>query len=306
MNTNKTVPLMRHNILLLLLPLLYAICGKSAVVPARPDLSDDATVPSGKAVYETADSLEVVRLLNTDPGTNDVLFYARHFIGRPYVAHTLEVSDPERLVVNLRRLDCTTLVETVLALARTRREGGRTFARYLRNLEKIRYRGGQMNGYLSRLHYFSQWWHDNVDKELIVSVELPKHFTAPLFIRNHYMSRHPERYRILAAHPEWTDSIARMEHASNGADGYYLPESRTGMSRHILPCINDGDLVAIVTTKDGLDYSHLGFAVWGTDDKLHLLNASSVHKKVVEETKPLRQYLAGIKSSIGIRIWRLK
>ena len=48
--------------------------------------------------------------------TNFPLHFARLFIGRPYVAHTLEVADPERLVVNTRQLDCTTLVENVTAL----------------------------------------------------------------------------------------------------------------------------------------------------------------------------------------------
>lgn len=257
-------------------------------------------------IYEKADSVEVESLLRAETGTNDVLFYARRFVGRPYVAHTLEMSDPEQLVVNLRAFDCTTLVETVLALARTRREGGKTFAAFLRNLEKFRYRGGKMDGYLSRLHYFSQWWHDNTDKGLIIPVENERYFTAPLVVRNHYMSRHPKRYTMLVAHPEWTDSIAHLERASNGPDGHYLPESRTGLSRAVLSCIHDGDLAAIVTTKDGLDYAHLGFVVWGADGRLHLLNASSVHKKVVEEAKTLQQYLAGIKSSTGIRLWRLQ
>ena len=43
---------------------------------------------------------------------------ARYFVGRPYVASTLE-REPERLVVNLREWDCTTLVESAVALART-------------------------------------------------------------------------------------------------------------------------------------------------------------------------------------------
>ena len=49
-------------------------------------------------------------------GENIPLFFARKFIGIPYVAHTLEVNDDERLVVNTRQLDCTTFVETVTAL----------------------------------------------------------------------------------------------------------------------------------------------------------------------------------------------
>ena len=69
-----------------------------------------------QTLYTQADSARVEALLRENPGENDVLFYARKFIGVPYVAATLEKSDPEQLVVNLRQMDCTTLVETTLAL----------------------------------------------------------------------------------------------------------------------------------------------------------------------------------------------
>ena len=55
------------------------------------------------------------RLLN-DTSLRTSLDFARRLKGRPYVASTLEVADPERLVVNLRGLDCATLVETASAL----------------------------------------------------------------------------------------------------------------------------------------------------------------------------------------------
>lgn len=258
-----------------------------------------------QTIYTRADSIRVVELLRTDPGKNDVLFYARQFLGLPYVGATLEQADPERLVVNLRQLDCTTLVETVWALALTRREGSDRFADYCRNLMRLRYWGGEMNGYLSRLHYFTWWMHDNLRKGLMEEVTDSAHCTAVINVENHYMSAHPGSYRFLKAHPEWVDSIARLEARYNGPDGRYLPEAATALNRRQLSFIHDGDLVAIVTKKDGLDYSHLGFAVWGKDGLLHLLNASSIHHKVVEEPKTLRQYLREHPSSIGIRLFRL-
>lgn len=266
------------------------------------------TVPPllSRAVYTAADSALVVRLLALTPKGNDVLFYARRFKGVPYVGGTLEVADPERLVVNLRELDCTTLVETTLALALTRRSGKGRFEDYLANLERLRYRDGRMNGYLSRLHYFTWWKNDNTAKGLIEEVSDSAHFTTPLYVDNHYMSAHPDRYKFLKDHPGRTDSIRAMEQRTNGEEGTYLAAPQTALGRKALACIHDGDLVAIVTRKDGIDYSHLGFAVWGKDGLLHLLNASSIHKKVVEEPKTLRQYLSEHPSSIGIRLWRLR
>lgn len=257
-------------------------------------------------IYTAADSARVVSLLREEVKGGDVLFYARQFKGVPYVASTLEVADPERLVVNLRQLDCTTLVETALALAMTHRQGETSFAAYCRNLMSLRYWGGRMDGYLSRLHYFTWWMHDHLDRKLITEVRDDRHFTAPITVANHYMSRHADKYRLLAGHPARIDSIARLERRYNGPDGTYLPAALTGLSRRELSVIHDGDIVAIVTRKDGIDYSHLGFAVWGRDGKLHLLNASQLRHRVVEEPLTLREYLRQHPTSVGIRLFRLR
>ena len=188
----------------------------------------------------------------------------------------------------------------------TRRQGGDSFADYCRNLMRLRYRGGRMDGYLSRLHYFTWWMHDNLQKNVMSEVRDNEHFTAVMNVENHYMSAHPDKYPFLKAHPEWVESIARMERQANGIDGTFLPAALTDLKKEQLFAVHDGDLVAIVTRKDGLDYSHLGFAVWGKDGRLHLLNASSIHHKVVEEPKTLRQYLREHPSSIGIRLFRLQ
>ena len=68
--------------------------------------------------------------------------------------------------------------------------------------------------------------------------------------------------------------------------------------------VKDGDIIAITCNKKGLDIAHLGFAVW-RDDGLHLLNASMLHKKVVEEPMTLYKYLQQHPSHTGIRIVRL-
>lgn len=296
---------------------LFALtaCGSptptgTAATPALTTTEEHAATDNSNAlaevVYTAADSAEVVQLLRDTVSGNDVLYYARHFIGRPYVAHTLEVADPEQLVVNLRELDCTTFVETVTALVLTKRQHADTFSDFCRQLTRLRYRGGHRDGYLSRLHYFTWWMHDNIEKGIVcdAAAGMP-HDNTPITVCNHYMSTHADAYAMLRKHPEWTDSIAAMERAANGADGSYIPERFTRLSPTQLTEVCDGDILAIVTTKDGLDYSHLGFAVWGKDQHLHLLNASSVYHKVVEDSVTLYDYLARRKTSVGIRPLRL-
>ena len=85
----------------------------------------------------------------------------------------------------------------------------------------------------------------------------------------------------------------------------YVPASWLNRGKEVLgDAIHDGDILAIVTRKKGLDTSHLGFAVW-KGGRLHLLNASSIHKKVVLEPMTLWQYMKKHPSQLGVRVIRL-
>lgn len=258
-------------------------------------------------IYSSTDSILVEQLLkNENVGDNPVLYYARSFIGQPYVAHTLEKSDTERLVVNLRELDCTTLVETVGALAIAKNAKDSTFKDYCNVLKKLRYFDGKINGYSSRLHYFTWWICDNLSKSIIEEVSDGIYTVTPLYVNNYYMSLYPQKYKYLKGHSDRVEAIRNLEKRYNGHDGNYIAAHHLKKGKKDLGFIKDGDIIAIVTKKKGLDYSHLGFAVWGEDGKLHLLNASSIHKKVVEEPMTLYEYLKKHPTSVGIRVFRYK
>ncbi|MBR1687054.1 MAG: DUF1460 domain-containing protein [Prevotella sp.] len=258
--------------------------------------------------YEAADSSFVCRMLSEarqlPRTTNFVLFFANELKGRPYVAHTLELFDEERLIVNTRQLDCTTLVETVTALTLCAHRNLYTFRDFLNALMSLRYRGGRLDGYPSRLHYFSDWIADKTAMGLVEEQQQNPPFTAVQTLDIHYMSRHPQAYRALQAHPEFVPLIARQERALTGKQYRYLPKAELQDTELLRRTIRDGDIIAITCSKPGLDIAHLGFAVWQADG-LHLLNASMIHKRVVLEPMTLRQYLQKHPSHTGIRIVRI-
>ena len=64
-------------------------------------------------------------------------------------------------------------------------------------------------------------------------------------------------------------------------------------------------VIDFITNIAGLDTQHIGLAAWHADG-LHLLNASSIHHKVVEEPMTLRQYLYRHKTMPGIRVLRIQ
>ena len=99
-----------------------------------------------------------------------MLEIGKFFLGTPYVAGTLETKRAEHLVVNLREFDCVTFVENVVALVWYVKSREKSFEAFRRLLQKIRYRQGRLQGYSSRLHYFSDWIHDNQKKGIVRDV----------------------------------------------------------------------------------------------------------------------------------------
>lgn len=263
---------------------------------------------SGAVHYTQADSCLISGLLAEagalPEGENVPLFFARKFLGRPYVAHTLEIFDGERLVVNTAELDCTTLVETVTALTLCVYRKRFAFGDYLDMLKCLRYRGGLMSGYTSRLHYFSDWIDDKRAMGLVEEIQNPvPPFTALQRLGISYMSTHSGAYKALAAHPEFVPEIRRQEKALTGRTYRYIPKSAVA-DAVVRKAVRDGDIIAITCRKKGLDIAHLGFAVWRKDG-LHLLNASMLHHKVVEEPMTLYRYLQKHPTHTGIRIVRI-
>ena len=260
-----------------------------------------------QVTYQKADSVTVCSLLAKANTKTSTLWFARQFLGVPYVAHTLELNDKEQLVVNTRELDCTTLVETVTALTLCAQQGKKTWNDYLTTLKTLRYRQGKLDGYTSRLHYFSDWIRDKQSMKIIKEIQSPNPpFTAVQRVNVNYMSTHPTAYKALKAQPELVPVIRQQEQSLNMMKARYIPKSALRRSTKALrQAVHDGDIIAITCNKKGLDIAHLGFAVWKKDG-LHLLNASMIHKKVVEEPMTFYQYLQKHPSHTGIRVLRIK
>lgn len=268
------------------------------------------SLTSGAQTVEPADTQLVSKLLSEarrlPATTNYPLHFARQLAGRPYVAHTLEVNDEEQLVVNTRQLDCTTLVENVVALTLCMKRHLYTARDFMNALVEMRYRGGVIDGYASRLHYFTDWIEDNTRKGLVKEVQMQTApFTAVQTVSVGYMSQHPQSYKALKRHPELVPVIKAQEDKLTGRQYRYIPKQEVRNSEALRRAVHDGDIIAITCQKPGLDIAHLGFAVWRKDG-LHLLNASQLHKKVIEEPMTLGEYLQKHPSHTGIRIVRIK
>jgi hypothetical protein len=245
--------------------------------------------------------------LDTLPLGLSIAGIARSFVGATYTPGTLEQPGPERLVINLREFDCVTLVENVLALtAFVRRDGTRLLddsvaaqARYASYLRQLRYRGGVLSGYASRLHYFTEWLREGEAAgrlHLVTGSLGGVEVQAPI----DFMSSHVASYAAL------TDS------ATLAAIRDVEAQLSTGPARVVLPKdriadaasdIHDGDVIAASSTVPGLDVVHTGFAVWERG-QLHLLHAPLQGSVVEISPRPLAERIQGIASQGGIMVAR--
>ena len=228
------------------------------------------------------------------------------FVGTAYVPATLEVEGPERLVINLRELDCVTFVENVLALGRLVHLHDPSALddedwlrdEYRRLLTGIRYRGGKLEGYPSRLHYFSEWIADNEARGLVRDVSRELGGVADETPVD-FMSTHPDAYRQLSE-PGVVDEIARMEARLSARPRYYIGEDDIEEAAH---GIAHGDIIAATSTVAGLDIAHTGLALV-RDGSVYLLHAPLVGSEVQISEVPLSARVQRIGGQDGIMVAR--
>jgi hypothetical protein len=228
-----------------------------------------------------------------------ILDIGRSFLETAYVEKTLELPGDEKLVINLMGLDCTTYLESVIALAQAIRDKEFTFEGFEKKLEQLRYLEGKNMGYSSRLHYFSDWIRENERKGLLkdVSKEIggEEYPNQPTF-----MSENPKYYPQLAD-SRLVEEIRKREQVIKTRAYFFIPKEQI---QNLEGNIETGDLIAITTPMKNLDIVHVGFAV-RKNGRIHLMHASSVSKKVEISTLPLSEYLLGNKSQSGIMVSRL-
>jgi hypothetical protein len=226
----------------------------------------------------------------------------RHFEGRPYLEGTLDTGSTERLVVRLDGFDCVTFVETTLAIARGALAGDTTYAGFARRLAEQRYRNGRMQGYCSRLHYFSEWMADNEEKGLVDRLDdtLGGRRLADTL---DFMSTHRSAYDRFATNDSLYACIRAMEDRLRARQKArpvrYVPQDSI---RAVSDRLRAGDIVALVASIDGLDVAHTGLVYAHPDGGRGLLHASLSDGVVV--SPDLQRYVQTIDHQIGIVVAR--
>ncbi|WP_159467220.1 N-acetylmuramoyl-L-alanine amidase-like domain-containing protein [Dyadobacter sp. 3J3] len=234
---------------------------------------------------------------NGDLGTQ-VLRMAESFLGTPYVASTLEGNPTEKLVCKFDGLDCTTLVESSIALAIAKSEN-LSYDGYKTELTKIRYRDGVIDGYPSRLHYVLDWMYENEKRGRLEDIT-SKVGGIPYKKEINFMSTHANFYPALDNTEVW-EKIKEQENIINSREYSYIPKAHLQKTE---PMLRDGDIVAFTSSVEGLDCNHMGI-ITKIGNRAYLMHASLAGKKVMLSSLPLAEYVASVPKHTGMIVARL-
>ncbi len=254
---------------LLVLAMAEAIAGHAAA-PPRPPLPQTQlyrlTTPQ-----QIDDVMAAVTRTNHTRAARIAAFSERG-LGTPYAADSLgegsgAACDADPLF-DLSRVDCVTFCEQVLALAISP-----AYDEAFRNLHRIRYRDGIIS-FATRNHFVMADW-------------LPRN---QWLLRDITADAGGELCRVM------TKTIDRRGFAAarGCVDGDGPAPQRMSIryipTPHLLQTVRNlkgSELLVLITRREGIFASHLGFIIKAADGSMRFRHASSIHKKVVDE--PIEQ-----------------
>lgn len=268
------------------------------VMVTSMSFSQTIYTPKDKEICSSKFTLAVEKELNKKPINDAIAEIGKSFLGLDYEAFTLEREGQEQLVVHLTGLDCTTFLENALVFGRCIKSGRTSFDDYQNELTKVRYREGKLDGYPSRLHYFSDWIFDNNSKGIVK--DITKEIGGkPYNKKVSFMTKNRKQYAQISKNEDYFNAIKAIESKINSRQYYYIPKEEI---KNVENKIGNGYLVAITSGLDGMDIAHVGIALKGDDGRIHFMHAPIVGAKVQITEKPLADYLMKNKKQTGIMV----
>ncbi len=272
---------------------------KTSPPNSSPNLSTDSA--KDRIEYQRLMQLFGDRQLSKSSFSEVLQAVADQFIGASYRERLLDKGDTEKLFVSFTEFDCVLFVETVLAFSRNLLAANPSYEKFAQNIQEVRYADGKLDGYCSRLHYFSEWIRDN-QKRGIVSDRTQELGGIPLRKSLNFMTSHWQKYpRLKNSEANYQCILAmekRMELEMRSQPLRYIPSHQI---HSIYPSLKSGDIIAVVTDIKGLDTTHTGL-VYLTPKNTSFIHASpSGHVKIAPD---LQRYVERVDHAIGIMVAR--
>ncbi|WP_067703016.1 DUF1460 domain-containing protein [Nocardia jejuensis] len=259
-----------------LLVIMALACGSALVVPAASAAPTADLDPSTSAKI---DELLALRAASGGKSRGDLIeALSSRFLGTPYVANMLigSASQPEKLVIDTRGVDCFTYLDYVEAASRS---GNRD--EFVQNLIDTRYTGGTVD-FRARKHFFSDWANTARVAATDVTGSLsPAAVTVP------------KQLNAKGDGGSYLPGLPVVDRAIT-----YIPSSAVG--DNVIGGLRTGDYIGAYTDQPGLDVTHVGiFVMTPTGPVFRNASSLSANNQVVDS--PFTDY---VNTTPGIVVYR--
>ena len=264
---------------------------------AKKIIATSTADPNDERIYQKIIDRAQRQNLDRESMGEIVQTVAEQFLGAEYKAGLLDRTTQETLFVSLQQFDCLLFIETVLAIANNISLQDRSYQALRNKIEEQRYWQGKMNGYCSRLHYFSDWIEDNQKRGKVTNIT-QRLGGVNINKKLDFMTSHRSSYPSLVKSDRNFKCISRVED-SLSTNFNYIP---TNNIRQTYSQLKPGDIIGVATKIEGLDFTHTGFAYQQPNGKMGLIHASPAGKVVI--AKDLQNYIKNVPQAIGIVVSR--
>ena len=284
---------------------LFAIVYTQSFNHKNSSLAANINVGANYTTHDTADVKKYQQIFNYAQNNNLVKAsigtiaqaVAEQLLGAEYKAGLLDKETQETLVISLKQFDCLLFVETVMAIADNIARKENNYQAFINKVEEQRYWNGKINGYCSRLHYFSDWIIDNQARGNVknITAELGGISTVK---KLNFMTTHRSSYPNLAKSDRNFECIERVEDSLSTTFSY-IPTNRI---KRVYSELQPGDIIGVATNIAGLDFTHTGFVYRQANGDIGFIHASPAGKVTIAED--LQKYVGNVENAIGIVVTR--
>jgi len=267
----------------------------------KPNLNPNSNNFTEELEYQRLAKILGDRQLAQLPFNQVLQNVSTQFIGANYREGLLDQGETEKLFVSLTKFDCVLFVETVLAFSKNLIAPNPSYTNFIQNVEEVRYVNGKLDGYCSRLHYFSEWIRDNQSRNIVrdITADLGG---IPIQKTLNFMSSNWQKYpRLKNSEANYQCILAMEKKLAAEMRSQPLQYIPTNQIRSIYPSLKAGDIIAIVTDIKGLDTTHTGL-VYPIAKGTGFIHASPSGK--VKIANDLQRYVERVDQAIGIMVAR--
>jgi len=219
--------------------------------------------------------------------TKNPLIIADYFIGTPYLANRLSKSNPEKLYFSFNDFDCVTFIENVLALYNSNGSNNR----FVDNLKNIRY--NDSISYESRNHYLTSGLEKLVKLNFLMPINNELNSSVIQkdinFLSKHVINKNVDKSYLL-----------KIEKSISYKNMYYFGKGKYSEIEYL---IKSGDVIAFVSSRNDLDFRHVGF-VYIKHNKKYILHASQENNNVCISELTIDKYVFKNQKMEGFQIYR--